>query len=77
MTTHKTSPTLYDHPDGFVIGHAESHLIIIDDMGVEIHLPIGPRGLTELGLKMMAVGVTAEALAAFQLAARQTAGGAH
>lgn len=73
----KNTHTLYDHPDGYVIGYADRHLIVIDGNGLEVHIPIGPKGLIELGLKMNAVGVTAEALAAIQLAASQTAGGNH
>lgn len=69
--------TLYEHPDGYAIGYADRHLIIIDDNGLEVHIPIGPHGLVELGLKFMSVGVTVEALAALQLAAAQSVGGAH
>ena len=57
----KNTRTLYDHPDGYVIGYADRHLIVTDDNGLKAHIPIGPKVLIELGLKMKAVSVTAEA----------------
>lgn len=71
-----SAPALYEHPDGHLIAFDDNTLICIGDHDT-VFIPIGPRGLIELGLKMMAVGVTAEAMAAFQLAALQAAGGAH
>jgi hypothetical protein len=71
-----STTTLYEHPDGHLIGFDDNTLICIGD-DEPVFIPIDPQGLIELGLKMVAVGVTAEALAAFQLAASQTVGGAH
>ncbi|MGB4060998.1 MAG: hypothetical protein WBK26_12360 [Burkholderiaceae bacterium] len=76
-TAPKNSPILYEHPDGYTVGYTDNRLFVVDDNGLEVRIPIGPRGLIELGLKMMAVGTTTEALAALKLAAAQSAGGTH
>ena len=53
---------LYTHPEGFTVTHdGDKHLIIIDDMGLEIHLPIGSLGLREVGQKLLALGAELEA----------------
>ena len=70
------STTLYEHPDGHLIGFDDNTLICTGDHDT-VFIPIGPKGLIELGLKTMAVGVTAEALAAIQLAALDAVRGAH
>lgn len=75
-TAPKNSPTLYEHPDGHLIGFDDNTLICIGDHET-VFIPISPRGLIELGLKMTAVGTTTEALAALKLAAAQSVGGAH
>lgn len=76
-TTAPQNPhTLYEHPDGHLIGFDDNTLICIGD-DEPVFIPIGPRGLIELGLKMMAVGTTTEALAALKLAASKSVGGAH
>lgn len=76
MTKHKSPQTLYEHPDGHLIGFDDNTLICIGDDG-PVFVPIGPQGLIELGLRMMALGTTAEALAALKLAASQNVGGTH
>jgi hypothetical protein len=53
MTNRTTE--IYSHPDGFTINHADGKLAIIDDMGLEIHMPIGPLGLANLGADLIAL----------------------
>lgn len=60
-----STPTLYEHPDGYVIGYADRHLIVSDETGPEIHVPIGQSGLIELGSKLIAIGMALDALATF------------
>lgn len=75
-TSTTTVHTLYEHPDGHLIGFDDNTLICIGDHDT-VFIPIGPMGLIELGLKMMAVGTTTEALAALKLAASPSVGGSH
>ncbi len=50
---------LYQHPHGFTVTHdGNGHLVIVDDMGLEIHMPIGPLGLADLGADL--IGLAAE-----------------
>jgi len=64
-TTAPENTTLYPHPDGFSIAYSAGHLIVVDDMGVEIHVPIGQSGLLELGSKLAGIGMALDALAAY------------
>ena len=53
--------TLYAHPDGFSVHHTDGVLVIIDDMGLEIHMPIGPVGIKELAHRLLALADEMEA----------------
>ena len=46
---------LYTHPHGFSIAYSAGHLVVIDDMGLEIHLTIGPIGLADIGADLIAL----------------------
>ncbi len=46
---------LHTHPDGFTITYTHGCLVVIDDMGLEIHVPIGPQGLVDLGADLIAL----------------------
>lgn len=46
---------LYKHPDGFSVHHTDGVLVIIDDTGLEIHMPIGPLGLADIGADLIAL----------------------
>lgn len=48
---------LYRHPDGYQISFdGLANVLHITDGEVEINLPVGPIGLTELGSMLIAMG---------------------
>ncbi len=49
------SSTVYNHPDGFTLAFNDHTLIATDDDGKTVSLPIGPLGLVELGLALLAL----------------------
>jgi hypothetical protein len=53
----KTTPAIFEHPDGYTVGYSDGHLICIDDSDTSVCIPIGPMGLIDLGLKLGALGL--------------------
>ena len=52
--------TIYSHPDGFTLAFNDNTLIATDDKGKTVSLPIGPLGLVELGLALLALAAEQE-----------------
>ncbi|MDP3424971.1 MAG: hypothetical protein Q8S32_14590 [Burkholderiaceae bacterium] len=57
MTPTKTTPAQYSHPDGYTVGYSDWHLICIGEDDTTAFIPIGSRGLIDLGLKLAALGM--------------------
>lgn len=57
MTPAKTTPALYEHPDGFTIGYSDNKLICIGEGDASVFIPIGHMGLIDLGLKLATLGM--------------------
>ena len=54
------SRTVYKHPDGPTLAFNEHTLIATADNGKAVSLPIGPLGLVELGLALLALAAEQE-----------------
>lgn len=57
MTPTKTTPAIFQHPDGFTVGYSDNTLICIDNSDASVFIPIGPMGLIDLGLKLATLGL--------------------
>ena len=53
--------TLYEHQSGSTLFHANNHLIIIDEHGLQTHVSVRPLDLRSLGKKFLALAAEVEA----------------
>ena len=54
------SRTVYKHPDGPTLAFNDHTLIATDENETTVFLPIGPLGLVELGLALLALAAEQE-----------------
>lgn len=52
-----TPTPLYEHPDGWTVGHVQNALIATDGQMNFVMVPIGPAGLLELAKKLYDIGM--------------------
>jgi|JI10StandDraft_1071094.scaffolds.fasta_scaffold2391925_2 hypothetical protein len=57
MTPTKTTPALYEHPDGPAIAYDDGHLICVGEDDTTAIIPIGHMGLIDLGLELATLGL--------------------
>jgi hypothetical protein len=56
-----STTTLYEHSGGSTLFHANNHLIIVDDQGMQTHTPVRPLDLRGLGKRILALAAAVEA----------------